>query len=212
MSSIEDRLWSDLVDEHGGKLAETTWPSPKSYRRRPLVLGGSALVVAGAATALVLGFTGTTSSPAYRSPQYAAAARVPASSLTYLLNTNAIVAQATIGDTRFVVAPGTGAQATELCFAVSGRLPGSGGASGMMVCGSRTSVGMQGSGASATIAGKTTVWGFAPQGTTAATVGGRPVRLVGRFYEVVLPPGVHNVVFRTPTGKKMTGDLGARSR
>jgi hypothetical protein len=168
MSSIEDRVWSDLVSDHAAKLAEVTWSTATPHPRRPVLLAGSAVVVARVGAALVLIPTGTTSPPAYAGP----ARRVPASSLADTLNMNAVVAEATIGNATFVVAPAVKPPGImgrlfvpdELCFAVSGRLSGSGGASGMLTCGSRTSVETKGSGAAVTdgATGITTVWGFAP--------------------------------------------------
>jgi hypothetical protein len=61
MSSVEDRLWFDLVRDHGDELAEATWPTASRNRPRPVWLAGGALIVAGAATAVALALTSQTS-------------------------------------------------------------------------------------------------------------------------------------------------------
>ena len=63
--SFEDRLWRDLVRDHGAHLATPRRISSTTRNRRPLLLGGGAVSVAGAATVLALVLTATTSTPAY---------------------------------------------------------------------------------------------------------------------------------------------------
>ncbi len=64
MNSFEDRLWSELVREHGDRMQLQT-STARRERRRPALIGGTALAGAAAAAAAVLAFTATTSTPAY---------------------------------------------------------------------------------------------------------------------------------------------------
>jgi hypothetical protein len=81
-SSFEDRLWTELVREHGEKIrtapratamlaASVAAPDSSTPRvarrrlRRPALLTGTALGTAGVATAAVLALTATTSAPAF---------------------------------------------------------------------------------------------------------------------------------------------------
>jgi hypothetical protein len=64
MSKFTDHLWSDLVQEHGPTLAHAERPEPgRSGRarllRRPRVLAGSTLGLAGVGAALLLALGGT---------------------------------------------------------------------------------------------------------------------------------------------------------
>jgi hypothetical protein len=61
---FEDRLWRDLVRDHGGHLATLRRPGSTTRNKRPLLLGG-AVSVAGAATVGALVLSATTSTPAY---------------------------------------------------------------------------------------------------------------------------------------------------
>jgi len=63
MSSFEDRLWSELVREHGDRMQPPTIGA-RSNRRRPALITGTALATAVSAAAAVLLLT-TTSTPAY---------------------------------------------------------------------------------------------------------------------------------------------------
>jgi hypothetical protein len=65
MTKFADHLWSDLAREHRATLAHADRPQPSRARllRRPRVLAGSLLGLAGVGTALVLTLAG--SSPAY---------------------------------------------------------------------------------------------------------------------------------------------------
>ena len=55
MSKFKDRLWRELVREHGADLAQIRRPAAKHARRaRPRVLAGTTLGLAGAGTALAL--------------------------------------------------------------------------------------------------------------------------------------------------------------
>jgi hypothetical protein len=78
MSSFEDRLWSDLVREHGHRIraepsqtaalaTSATRPGPTRVRRkrRPAILTGTVLGTAGAAAAVVVALTTTTTAPAF---------------------------------------------------------------------------------------------------------------------------------------------------
>ena len=67
MTKFTDNLWRDLVREHGPTLAHADRPGPGRARllRRPRVLAGSTLGLAGAGTALVLVLSAAGSPPAY---------------------------------------------------------------------------------------------------------------------------------------------------
>jgi len=67
MSKFTDRLWRDLVREHGPDLAHMRSPSEATHRRRarPRVLAGTGVGVAGVATAGALILGGASSSPAF---------------------------------------------------------------------------------------------------------------------------------------------------
>jgi hypothetical protein len=67
MSKYTDQLWRDLVREHGATLAHADRPVPgrASLLRRPRVLAGSTLGLAGVGTALVLVLGAASSTPAY---------------------------------------------------------------------------------------------------------------------------------------------------
>jgi hypothetical protein len=62
MTKFTDHLWSDLAREHGPALAQAGRPS---RFRRPRVLAGSTLALAGAGTALGLVLTATSAAPAF---------------------------------------------------------------------------------------------------------------------------------------------------
>ena len=66
MTKFTDHLWSDLAREHGPTLAHADRPEPGRAHilRRPRVLAGSMLGLAGVGTALVLTL-GASSLPAY---------------------------------------------------------------------------------------------------------------------------------------------------
>lgn len=66
MTRFTDHLWSDLAREHGATLAHTDRPEPGRAHllRRPRVIAGSMLGLAGVGTTLVLTL-GTSSLPAY---------------------------------------------------------------------------------------------------------------------------------------------------
>ena len=61
MSKYTERLWSDLVQEHGATLTQAERPEAGQARllRRPRVLAGGTLGLAGVGTALVLLLGGT---------------------------------------------------------------------------------------------------------------------------------------------------------
>jgi hypothetical protein len=62
MSTFEDRLWSQLVHEHGDRMRLPT-PTVAAKRHRPALITGTVLATAGALAATVLAFTATTSAP-----------------------------------------------------------------------------------------------------------------------------------------------------
>jgi hypothetical protein len=68
MSTFEDRLWSQLVEEHGDELLTShvmTLPAHRR-RRRPALITGTALAATSLTAAAVLGFNASTSTaPAY---------------------------------------------------------------------------------------------------------------------------------------------------
>ena len=68
MSTFEDRLWSQLVDEHGDRmrLPDPATRVTQTHKRRPALITGTALATAGAAVAAVIAFSaGTSAPPAY---------------------------------------------------------------------------------------------------------------------------------------------------
>jgi len=67
MTRYTDNLWGDLVREHGATLAHADRPEPgrAALLRHPRVLAGSTLALAGVGTALTLGLTAATSTPAF---------------------------------------------------------------------------------------------------------------------------------------------------
>ena len=70
MSTFEDRLWAQLVDEHQHGLRTAgpqTSPIRHGRRRRPALITGTALATAAAATAAILALSASTSTP----PAYA---------------------------------------------------------------------------------------------------------------------------------------------
>ncbi len=67
MSKFTDRLWRDIVREHGPELAQMEPPAAAAHRRRarPRVLAGTGVGVACVATAAVLILGAASSSPAF---------------------------------------------------------------------------------------------------------------------------------------------------
>ena len=67
MTKFTDNLWRDLAREHGPTLGHADRPEPgrAPLLRRPRVLAGSTLALAGVGTALVLGLGAASSTPAY---------------------------------------------------------------------------------------------------------------------------------------------------
>ena len=63
--NFEDRLWRDLVRDHGADLATVRRYDSTTRSKRPLLLGGGAVSLVGAASLLALALTATTSAPAY---------------------------------------------------------------------------------------------------------------------------------------------------
>lgn len=66
MSKFEDRLWMELVREHGCDLAQIRKPARRGPRRpRPRLLVGTTLGLAGMGTILALALGAASSSPAF---------------------------------------------------------------------------------------------------------------------------------------------------
>jgi hypothetical protein len=67
MTKFTDHLWRDLAREHGATLALAERPAPgrAPLLRRPRVLAGSTLGLAGVGTALVLTLGAASTTPAY---------------------------------------------------------------------------------------------------------------------------------------------------
>ena len=67
MTKFTDHLWRDLAREHGATLALADRPAPgrAALLRRPRVLAGSTLGLAGVGAALVLALGAASSTPAY---------------------------------------------------------------------------------------------------------------------------------------------------
>jgi hypothetical protein len=66
MTKFTDNLWSDLAREHGPRLAHADQPEPRRpRRRRPRVLAGSTLGLAGVGAALVLALGAGGAAPAF---------------------------------------------------------------------------------------------------------------------------------------------------
>jgi hypothetical protein len=63
MTKFTDNLWRDLAREHGPALAQADRPE-QGRARRPRVIAGSTLALAAAGTALGLGLTATSATPA----------------------------------------------------------------------------------------------------------------------------------------------------
>jgi hypothetical protein len=63
MSKFTDQLWSDLVREHGAALAHAD--RPKGRVRRPRIVAGSTLGLAGVGAALLLVLGGSAATPAF---------------------------------------------------------------------------------------------------------------------------------------------------
>jgi hypothetical protein len=65
MSDFKDHLWRELVREHGAELAQTPAPASRSRRRRPRVLAGTTVGLAGLGTTLALALSAAGTSPAF---------------------------------------------------------------------------------------------------------------------------------------------------
>jgi hypothetical protein len=63
MTKFTENLWSDLMQEHGPAIANASRPGP-ARGRRPRVIAGSTLALAGVGTALTLALSGTSAQPA----------------------------------------------------------------------------------------------------------------------------------------------------
>lgn len=63
--TFEDRLWADLVRDHGPRLAAMPRRATTLRNARPWLLGGSAIAIIGTAVALALALTATNPAPAY---------------------------------------------------------------------------------------------------------------------------------------------------
>jgi len=70
MSRFTEHLWRDLVREHGARIVHTDRPEPARARgarvlRRPRVLAGSTLVLAGVGAVLLVALSGPATQPAF---------------------------------------------------------------------------------------------------------------------------------------------------
>jgi hypothetical protein len=65
MSDFKDHLWRELVREHGAELAQMTAPASRSRRRRPRLLAGTTVGLAGLGTTLALALSAAGTSPAF---------------------------------------------------------------------------------------------------------------------------------------------------
>jgi hypothetical protein len=63
MSKFTENLWSDLAREHGAALVQGSRPGP-GRARRPRVIAGGTLALAGVGAAIALVLTSTSSTPA----------------------------------------------------------------------------------------------------------------------------------------------------
>jgi hypothetical protein len=84
MSTFEDRLWSQLVDEHGDRMVirpKARAASRHQTRNQPALITSTAVAVTALAVAAVLAFTATTSTP----PAYAVTTN-PDGTVTVTLN------------------------------------------------------------------------------------------------------------------------------
>ena len=63
-SKFEDHLWREFVHEHGDDLAQLSRPATRHTLRRPRLVAGAGLCLAGGATALAL-ILSATSAPAF---------------------------------------------------------------------------------------------------------------------------------------------------
>ena len=81
MRTFEDRLWSDLVSEHGDEMEAHPVVIRAARRRRPALVTGTAFATAGLALAVALVLSATTSAP----PAYAVT-RNPDGTVTVTLN------------------------------------------------------------------------------------------------------------------------------
>ena len=63
-SKFEDHLWREFVHEHGDGLAQLSRPAARHTLRRPRLVAGAGLCLAGGATALAL-ILSATSAPAF---------------------------------------------------------------------------------------------------------------------------------------------------
>ena len=206
VASVEDRLWLELVEDHGAKLAETPWPSPKRHIRRTILIGGAALAVCGMVAALVVGLTSTsppadagsaTASPVEDRQKrsrggWTCSPRSPRRGSTTFSWLSPI--QSGRGDCRRPRRP---------CRPRTCALRRSAQETAASICNDPGSISAYG--AYLVLGpphGPWNAWGYAPAGTTKVTVDGRSFPLYGRFYKAIVPPGLHYVVFTTPTGLK----------
>jgi hypothetical protein len=67
MSTFEDRLWAQLVDEHGDHVRLPGPGTRASHKRRPALITTTALATGGVVATVVLAFSASTSAP----PAYA---------------------------------------------------------------------------------------------------------------------------------------------
>jgi len=115
------------------------------------------------------------------------------------LDTSAIAAQGTVGDWRFVLAPGVGslAKPNVLCLATGGPEN-----SGSLLCSYAEEFESKGSFVIQTEGGPREIWGIAPVGTTKVEVGGVTLANDGRFFKGVAPSQARSIDFVTSTDTK----------
>lgn len=224
MSRFEDRLWSDLVANHGVELVRATEAAPNRgafgpvaivewirslpRSRRALAIGGGAiLLVGGGAGALAIShsFSSNVQEVITSVPP---GKRIPPPTIPQQLEMGAIVAHAKIDGISLILAPQaklTGplsrfdlSRPGSLCFAVMQTET-----SGGVTCGLGSGFATQGAMEEWSLRPSNTLWGVVPVGTVAVTADGRPVRLVGRFFETTLPSHESAVTLTTRSGREV---------
>jgi hypothetical protein len=110
MTRYTDNLWSDIVREHGATIATADRPAAgrPALLRRPRILAGSTLALAGGGTALALALTAAGSTPAFAVTKTAdGSVLVNINQITSLPHGgNAKLAAMGVGGLRIAMAPG----------------------------------------------------------------------------------------------------------
>jgi hypothetical protein len=122
MSKYKERLWRELVREHGAELAEISRPARHGRVARPRLLAGTTVGLAGLGTAIALLLSAASSSPAFAvSQNHDGTVRVVIWRIDALHSVNARLAQLGFR-ARFVqVAPGCAAPPPALLAAALAR-------------------------------------------------------------------------------------------